>query len=567
MRLVDPRLLRRARAVRVALGLDVAAGVVRTALLLVQVALIAHVIAGLVDDGTRPATPALVTLTAVVAARSALAIVVERVGRHAAVATQSALRRELVDRALRPGDGLLIADVPAIAVAAVQGVDGLGVYFGRYLPQAVLAGIVPVVVLVWTATVDIASALIMLVTLPLIPLFGWLIGRSTGDRARENHRALVQLSTHFLDLVRGLPTLRAFNRGSAQAPLLAESAERYRRTTMRTLRLAFLSGTVLDLVTTFSIALVAVTLGVRLVGGSVSLVAALTVLLLVPEMYAPMRQVTALFHASADGLAAADGILGVLDAPGSDAAAETPIAEVGAVMVPPDDDPDLVVRIRGVTVRFPGRPVPALDGVDLAVHRGEVVAVVGPSGAGKTTLGRVVLGLVVPTVGAVTSGGRAIRDDLDNWRERVAWAAQRPALLHATVAQNIALGLPDTPRADVVAAAISAGAHEFVTALPAGYDTVIGDGGRGLSAGQRQRLGLARALVRTAELVVLDEPTAHLDEVTARTAIDAIRAHSADRAVLMLTHDPALAAIADRTVRLAAGQVVPAGALVGERPA
>ena len=550
MRFVDPRLLGRVRAVRRALALDVGAGVARTGLLLVQVSVLASVIAAVVDDRTVPSAAVVVVLLVVVVARAYLGVVVERYGREAAVATQSSLRAELVARRLRPEGGIQVPDAPGLAVDAVQGVDGLETYFGRYVPQVVLAMIVPPVVLVWTAVVDVESALILLLTLPLIPVFSWLIGRSTADRARANHRSLVTLSAHFLDLVRGLPTLRAFNRGPAQGPRLAETAEQYRWTTMRTLRLAFLSGTVLDLVTTFSIALVAVTLGVRLVDGGLALRPALTVLLLVPELYAPIRSVTALYHASADGLASAERILAVLE-PVEPVAADAADAVAAAAPI----EPGSLVEARAVTVRFAGRPEPALLDVDLVLRPGTVVALVGPSGSGKTTLGRTLLGLVRPDAGTVVTDEGPLLGDPDRWRTRVAWSAQRPAIVFGSVADNIALGRSDTPRDAVERAARAAGADAFVRTLPDGYDTVIGDGGRGLSSGQRQRIGLARALLRDADLLVLDEPTAHLDRDAAATVISALGARPREQAVLVLTHDLAVAASADRVLRIEGGRL------------
>jgi thiol reductant ABC exporter CydD subunit len=415
-------------------------------------------------------------------------------------------------------------------------------------------------VLCWSAAVDLTSALIMAVTLPVIPVFMALIGRSAGARARDNFEALAGLSAWFLDLVRGLPTLRAFNRGSAQAAGIREATDRYRRATMGTLRLSFLSGVVLDLAATLSIALVAVTLGVRLVAGGLDLRPALTVLLLVPELFAPVRAVASLFHASADGLAATERILDALepavDNPQHPHRRSATLPLRGAAQV----------GLRGVTVRYPGRPQPALDGVDLDLRPGELVAVVGASGAGKTTLGRVLVGLTRPDEGLLLAGGRALTDaDLDWWRERVAWAAQHPVLVPGTVTDNLALGRPDAGPAAVEEAAHLAGADRFVRRLPAGYDTVVGAGGRGLSAGQRQRLGLARALLRDAPLLVLDEPTIHLDPAAAARVAATVEALRGTRTILLITHDRDLAARADRVVRLAAGRVERAPVTAGIR--
>ena len=378
LRPFDRRLLGRVAVARRTLAVCVAAGLGAALLLLVQMTLLAAVIAGAAQGrlGQVPAA-VVVALVAIVAARAGLAQAVEVSGRRTATRVMSVLRAELVERRLRPGaGGPGRGNSAELAAGAVQGVDGLETYFARYLPQVVLAVVVPLAVLCWCAAVDRTSALVMAVTLPVVPVFMALIGGAAGARARANFQALAALSSWFLDVVRGLPTLRAFNRGTAQLAGIREVTDRYRRTTMGTLRLSFLSGVVLDLAATLSTALVAVTLGVRLVAGTVGLRPALTVLLLVPELFAPVRALASLFHASADGLAATERILDTLDQ-----APAAPRPAVDSRQRPPPEGGwptgGVAVGVCSVTVRYPGRAVAALERVDLELETGELVAVVG----------------------------------------------------------------------------------------------------------------------------------------------------------------------------------------------
>jgi ATP-binding cassette, subfamily C, bacterial CydD len=547
VRVLDPRLLGRARAARLLLGVDIAIGVGTAVLVLLQASLIAWVVARSFDGASlQDVVPALGLLVLAFAGRATLAWGFEVAGRRAASTVLSDLRLALVENRLRSQPAALDGTgAGEVAAAAVQGIDSLEAYFGRYLPQVVLACLVPIAVLVWVAAIDLTSALIMLATLPLVPLFMWLIGRYTEEQTRKRWRALSLLATHFLDVVRGLPTLRAFNRGEVQAATIAAVSDGYRRATMRTLRVSFLSGSVLELAATLGVALVAVTVGVRLAGGGIGLQAGLTVLVLAPELYLPIRQLGAQFHASADGLAVADRILTLLDAP--------PAVRSSGGRTPPSPA-EATVRLQGVSFAYTSRPGLVLDGLDLELLPGETVALVGDNGAGKSTVGSLLLRLAEPTTGRVTVGDvdlAACRPEA--WRRLVAWVPQRPTLLRGTVADNIRLGDPEATDDRVQAAAELAGADAFVSDLPAGYDTMVGDGGRRLSAGERQRIALARAFLRDAPLVVLDEPTANLDAENAELVGEAVERLRQGRTVLLIAHRPELVQHADRIVALRGG--------------
>jgi thiol reductant ABC exporter CydD subunit len=547
---IDRRLLRISPAARVYLAACVPLGLATALTIVVQATLLGRI----VDDvflrhRSLTAVSAPLALLAVAAlARGLLAWAFEAGGHLAATSTMSALRRTLVTHALadRPGDPALTSG--EVAAAATSGVDALDPYFSRYLPQLVLGVVVPVAILLRVVTLDVTSAIVMAATVPLIPIFGILVGRTTSERARSRYRALAGLSTHFLDVVRGLTTLRAFNRGAAQADLLATSGEAYRRETMSTLRVAFLSALVLELAATLGTAVVAVEIGIRLDRGGIGLASALTILVLAPELYAPLRSSAAQFHASADGVAAADRILSrIADAPPSPARQPAPL-----------DARDVPVGLEHVSFAYPAREGLVLDDVSLSLAPGERVALVGPSGAGKSTIVRLLLGFDRPSSGRVLAGATDLAAiDLDVWRTRVAWVPQRPHLAAATIGGAICLGAPGASPGEIADAARRAGAEAFIASLPDGYDTRVGDGGITLSAGQVRRLALARALLRDAALLVLDEPTTSLDPRSAEIVAAALERLPRAETMLLITHDAELAArIADRVVEISGGRLV-----------
>jgi thiol reductant ABC exporter CydD subunit len=545
---LDPRLVHRARAVRVMLAVDAALGLVVALLVLAQAVLLARVAArGFAGASLGELLTPLVLLVVVAACRGGAAWGFEVAGRRAAASALSALRLDVVGRRLRDRPTALDgAESAEVATLAVGGVDALETAFARYLPQLVLAAVVPVAVLALVASIDVLSAGIMLLTLPLVPVFMWLVGRYTERRTERRREALRLLAVHFLDVVRGLPTLRAFNRGRVQTERIEQVSDEYRRATMSTLRVAFLSGTVLELAATLGIALVAVTVGVRLAEGGLGLEAGLTVLVLAPELYLPLRNLAAQYHASADGLAVGERLLDL---------AEDGDERRRGLATPPSPR-DAPVRLEGVSFAYPARQGAVVAAIDLELEPGETVALTGPSGAGKSTIASLLLLLAEPTAGRVTAGGVDLAGcDSAAWRAQVAWVPQRPTLFRGTVADNIRLGDAAAPDAAIRDAASQAGADGFVSELPDGYETVVGDGGRPLSAGQVRRVAIARAFLRDAPLVILDEPTADLDPTSAEAVGAAVERVLAGRTVLLVTHRPELEARADRVVRLGAGEV------------
>uniref|UniRef100_UPI00066BA965 thiol reductant ABC exporter subunit CydD n=1 Tax=Nonomuraea sp. SBT364 TaxID=1580530 RepID=UPI00066BA965 len=540
------RLMRAERAVRRHLAVTFAAAMAAGLLVLVQAELLAGVLSG------RFTAVALAGVAGVAGLRALLGWTQGVSAGRTATGVKSALRHRLLARLQELGPARLTGHRSGELVTLTgRGLDGLDAYLTGYLPSIAVAAVVPVAVLVRLLAADLASAVIVLVTLPLIPIFGALVGLTTKAVTEKQFHALSRLGGHFLDVVRGLPTLRAFGRARYQATVIRQVADAHRAATMRTLRVAFLSSLVLELCASLSLALVAVPIGLRLLGGSLDLTTALLVLLLAPEAYLPLRAMGTRFHASMEGVAAADAAFAVLDRDGEDrpgqGSRETP-AGGGAPRI----------RLEDVTVRYPGRDDPALRNVTLTIEPGERVALVGESGGGKSTVLGLVLGFVQPSQGRVLVDGTDLRElDLEAWRERLAFVPQRPHLFTTSVADNIRLGAPSASLGQVRDAARAAHADAFVEELPQGYDTPVGERGANLSAGQRQRVALARAFCRpSASVLLLDEPTARLDGRSEAAVVAATSTLCHGRTALIVAHRPAMIDLADRVIRLHDGRVI-----------
>jgi thiol reductant ABC exporter CydD subunit len=547
----DPRLLHLARAARTYLVVAVAVGGLTALLVVAQAWLLATTVAGAFIHGKNlgQLRGPVVLLLVVIVARAGLGWASELAANRASASTKSDLRNALVDRIALLGPAGLDRDrTGGLATLATKGVDALDSYFARYLPQLFLAVIVPLTVVVVVAGNDWISAIIIAVTVPLIPVFMILVGASTRQRTELQFRTLQRLAGHFLDVVAGLPTLKVFGRSKAQVAAIRESSDRYRETTMSTLRVAFVSSLILELLATLSVALVAVAIGLRLLRGHLEFQTALFVLVLAPEAYLPLRLLGTNFHASAEGIKASEQVFEVL---------ERPLPPRGSRLDLPGK-PLSALSVEALAVTYPGRRVPALQEVSFTVEPGEVLALAGPSGCGKSTLLGVLLGLVRPTAGSVRIGGVGLEEfEPDAWRSLLAWVPQRPHLFATSIAANVRIGRPDATDEQVRRALRDAGVEEVVDRLPEGLATRLGEGGAGLSAGERQRLALARAFVRDAPLVLLDEPTANLDAQTEEAVLQSVRLLMKGRTVVMVAHRPALIAGADRVVRLTPGRVAP----------
>jgi ATP-binding cassette, subfamily C, bacterial CydCD len=536
VRPTDPRLVRRLGPAKRPLAGVVGAGVVSSLLVLGQ----AWIVTGLVVAVVRGTAvgPWALAVVGLFVARAAIGLLSDVAGARAAGAVGTAVRRDLMRSVVAP-DGAGGAPTGETAVLVTRGVAAAEPYLTRYLPALVLACVLPPLAVIAIATQDVASAVIVLATLPLVPVFGALVGLATRERAEQQWRAMASLSGHFLDVMRGLPTLVAFRRAEAQTGRIREVTDRYRRASMGTLRIAFASSAVLETVATLSVALVAVTVGVRLAAGGLDLRTALVVLLLAPEAYWPLRRVGAEFHAAAEGVATfekVDALLAHAD--------EAAVSRPGGA-----GDLD----IDAVTVGYPGRTVPALDDVSLTIPGSGLTAVVGPSGCGKSTLLSVIAGLREPAGGRVLVGGRPAGGEA--WRSRVALLPQRPVFVAGSVGDNARLGAPDADDATVWGVLRRVALEERVRALPLGLDTPLGEDGATLSVGERARLALARIVLADRPWVLLDEPTAHLDPRTADALMRDIFAAAGDRTVLLITHRPEGLELVQRVLRLDRGRI------------
>ncbi len=538
MRPLDGRVLGHLSPARGALVAVVASGITSGLLTIAQAFLLASLVVRLVADPTRTDWhPLALALVLVVTGRAGCSYISDTCAVRAAGQVSTRLRERLLSAAER----LPEAERPATAdltVLATRGVAAVEPYVTRYLPALVPAVVLPVATIVAIWSQDWIAGLIVVATLPLVPLFAALIGMATQERAQKQWREMETLSGHFLDVVTGLPTLVSHRRARAQVDTIRAVTHRYRRATVDTLKIAFASSTVLELIATLSVALVAVAVGLRLASGSVEFQIALTVLLLAPEAYWPLRRVGAEFHAAAEGTAALAEADDLLDRA---AGAQAPGTRV----------PDTVaLALHDLEVGYAGSPS-LISPLRVALPSTGLLALTGPSGCGKSTLLATLRGTLAPAGGHVSVGGVALGDvDPAWWRAQVAWAPQRPWLVAGSVADNVRLARPEADDAEVLDALGRVGLREFVLALPGGLNAPLGEDGAGLSAGQRARVGLARVVLAQRPVVILDEPTAHLDADTESVLLTTLRQLALDSLIITVAHRPALVEAADLVISL-----------------
>jgi ATP-binding cassette subfamily C protein CydD len=535
------------------LRLAVAIGLASGTLLILQAWLLARTVDAVVFDEAvlQQVMPWLWGLLALFLVRAGLAWASEQAAFQAAVQVKLALRELLYLKVQKLGPAWLSGERSGDIVNTLSdGVEALEAYYARYLPAMSLMALVPLAILVFVFSHDWLAGVVMVVTAPLIPLFMILIGKGAEQRNQRQWRQLAWMSAHFLDVIQGLTTLRLFNASRREAQVIAAISEDYRRGTMSVLRIAFLSSFVLEFFSTVSIAIVAVLIGFRLYGGEMDFIHGLFVLLLAPEFYLPLRNMGTQYHARMEAIGAAERIVEILDAPVTEASGKlTTVAGLRQARI----------RFEAVSFRYPdGRE--AVQDIDLVIHPGETLALVGASGAGKTTLINLLMGFLQPQGGRILVGDTPLQEiDPEAWRRHLVWLPQKPQLFPGPVTDNIRLGMPLASGEVVHQAAALAQAGDFIEALPQGWDTLVGEGGQGLSGGQVQRIALARAFLRDAPLVILDEPTANLDLDSESRVHAAMRTLAVGRTLILIAHRLRTVREADRIVVLEKGRIVQTG--------
>jgi ATP-binding cassette subfamily C protein CydD len=538
--------------VRIPLTATIITGAIGGLLMVLQAWLLARIIDGVIIEhqALHQVWPLLIDLLATFIARAIITSLTDIIGFEAAARVKRDIR------------GLAYAHLTALgpawsrhersgdlATTLIDGIEALDQYYASYLPQMALAVFIPLAILVFVFPAYWIAGIIMVITAPLIPLFMIIVGKGAERLNQRQWRKLARMSAYFFDAIEGLTTLKLFGASRAEAQMIADVSDDFRLTTMAVLRVAFLSSLVLEFFATISIAMVAVYIGFALYYRELHFLPGFFVLLLAPEFYRPLRNMGSSYHARMEAIGAAEQIVRLL-------ATEAPTPAAPKAETAPE--PALTIRFEQVDFAYqPGEPI--LTGIDFTLAPGERLALVGPSGAGKTTISQLLLGFLVPSRGAIRIGGTDLRDlPPAAWLARIAWLPQRPTLFHGSVIDNIRLGLT-ADAAAVRAAAAQAGADHFITNLPQGYDTIVGERGQGLSGGEIQRIALARAFLKNAELIVLDEPDASLDPATAALIGASIERLARDRTMLIIAHRLESVRHADRILVIDHGRIIESG--------
>jgi ATP-binding cassette subfamily C protein CydD len=553
---LDKRLIQQAWSARLHLSLSIGFGALTGIILVGQALLISQIVAGvfLADKTLNDVQSQLLLLLVLSVTRAGLSWGSEVTAQKVSGQVKHSLRQRLMKHLFTLGPAYTSGERSGELTNTVsEGVEKLEAYFSQYLPQVAMAALVPFTILIFVLPLDLTSGLVLLFTAPLIPIFMILIGDAADRLTQRQWQSLSRMSAHFLDTLQGLTTLKFLGRSRDQVRVIAAISAQFSQTTLGVLRVAFLSALVLEMVATLSTAVVAVEIGLRLLYGRLVFEQAFFVLILAPEFYLPLRMLGTRFHAGMSGVATAERIFEILGTCPPHMTQSAP-----HTTHPPQLRLD--IHFQDVHYAYENGQRIALRGVSLHIPPGHKVAIVGPSGSGKTTIARLLLRFFDPDQGSITVDGKPLDTlDVTSWRSQISWVPQHPYLFNASVEENIRLADPDASTEEVIHAARQAFAHDFIQTLPQAYDTLIGERGSRLSGGQAQRIALARAFLKKAPFLILDEATANLDpeiEAQLREAMDHLLQ---DRTALIIAHRLGVAQDADTILVLAGGRVIESG--------
>jgi len=588
----DKRLVQEVKHVRGYLMLTVGLGIGIALLAVAQAWFFSRAVAGVFLEGATLSSVwnFLMIILGIIVLRAAFQWVSEISAHEAAFRIKASLRKRLMRHIVSLGPVYARGErAGELITTVVDGIESLEEYFSKYLPQLLLAAGIPLLILGFVFPLDWKSGLILLLTGPLIPIFMMLIGKLAEKKALHQFQSLSWMSAHFLDVLQGITTLKVFGRAKDQTRVIERVSDSFRKATLSVLRIAFLSALVLEFLATMSTAIVAVTIGLRLVYGTLSFSAGLFLLLLAPEFYTPLRTLGLNFHAGLSGVNAAGRIFEILDVPlmyaeessennkdNKNTKHDKNIKEIENNKIIEDkknnnDDTiekrkgqelysDFQISLQQISLTYQAGDAPALNGINLSLFSGERVALVGPSGAGKTSIAQILLRFIEPSAGNFFVNGQLLKTiSLINWRNQIAYVPQNPYLFAGSIADNIHFGRPSATIAEVRSAAQAGSAHEFILELPDGYDTLLGEGGTRLSGGQAQRISIARALLKDAPLLILDEATSSLDTASEFKVQQALKQLMQGKTALIIAHNLSTVRDADRILVLNEGQIVEQG--------